>query len=623
MAIRLAQQQFFQPMGVFTALSVVTVLLLSLEWLKQQYINKNIQQFEQRVLNELQLTVSADSANLQLIVDDFRNAVVVSAEDKPLIEFIKGNVEEKSMIAYRFSRAARFYPYIERVKIIRRDGRELLRMDRQGNGSSILVDSTDGIDRSHYDYVSFAGTLKSDDIGLFVVEKSPNDVNHGEQLIRVIAPVVDGDMLLGYLILRVDLEELVGRGLRSRRSGVFDFQYLIYGMSGDVLFENALQKSKLDSIPKEVQPSHLIQQAKDSDAVILPDYLYRYVKLSFPNFITQKSINSGAILVAGFDRSLVGDQAYNVEFLNGLMPYLRVLIFILAGPIVFLLYVWRNFRKIQDLAAAAMQSTSALLVVDGEGTIVEANHSYCLRRGYDRESLVGKNSALLVDADGVSRLDSIKKLGVWTGEYLYPYSFPAERQGSTEILTIKAIEGSAYYICSFTDISEQKKLQRDLERLSLTDPLTNLPNRRAFDIQADRLNQQYKRYPERVFCLLIVDLDHFKKVNDVHGHDVGDQVLVSFAETLIPKLRSTDYLGRLGGEEFGIFLADTDTAAGLLVAERICEWIATNDSPIAVTCSIGLAQQQAGWNWTRLYKEADKALYKAKEGGRNRVAHCE
>ena len=164
------------------------------------------------------------------------------------------------------------------------------------------------------------------------------------------------------------------------------------------------------------------------------------------------------------------------------------------------------------------------------------------------------------------------------------------------------------------------RLRRLLEFQASHDALTGAFSRGAF---LDLLGKEIERARrhDRPLSLLLLDLDHFKAVNDRHGHLVGDRVLTEFAVRVDGQLRRADVFGRYGGEEFAVLLPETPLADALLVAERIRAAIAapsTHGLP-PCTVSIGVAQWHAGWDTDGLLADADAALYKAKRGGRNRV----
>lgn len=169
---------------------------------------------------------------------------------------------------------------------------------------------------------------------------------------------------------------------------------------------------------------------------------------------------------------------------------------------------------------------------------------------------------------------------------------------------------------------EQKVKQRTaaLERQANTDTVTDVASRFAI---MDKLNHSYLEYQryQRPFSILMIDIDHFKDVNDTHGHQTGDHVLHDLAMCIASSIRKSDSVGRYGGEEFLVILPETPTTQAHELANRIrvaVEKITfTND--ITITCSIGIATMTEDLSDDGLVSQADKALYKAKNSGRNQV----
>ena len=170
-------------------------------------------------------------------------------------------------------------------------------------------------------------------------------------------------------------------------------------------------------------------------------------------------------------------------------------------------------------------------------------------------------------------------------------------------------------------VEEKLRASEDqLRYLAQTDPLTGGHNRRSFMAYAEAV------FPERQpMALLIMDLDHFKDVNDTYGHQVGDQVLHCFAERVMPILRECEIFGRLGGEEFGILIPGQGLRYALQLAETIRATVqdcicTTNKGQVKVTASIGVAEKEdSDGSFDDLYLRADTALYQAKDMGRNTV----
>jgi diguanylate cyclase (GGDEF)-like protein/PAS domain S-box-containing protein len=173
------------------------------------------------------------------------------------------------------------------------------------------------------------------------------------------------------------------------------------------------------------------------------------------------------------------------------------------------------------------------------------------------------------------------------------------------------------------DVTERKERERRLAELAATDPLTGLPNRRSFLACLDAALDDARREPARGSALLMIDIDHFKRVNDTYGHPVGDEVLQHAARLIRSSLRQHDRAGRLGGEEFAVLLDGVDADTALALAERLRGTVAatpaaTTAGPVALTISLGLSGVSGG-DPARVLGDADAALYRAKRHGRNRV----
>ncbi|MBK5399796.1 diguanylate cyclase [Pseudomonas sp. TH39(2020)] len=168
-----------------------------------------------------------------------------------------------------------------------------------------------------------------------------------------------------------------------------------------------------------------------------------------------------------------------------------------------------------------------------------------------------------------------------------------------------------------------KRYQGKIQAQAVLDSLTELPNRRGFDLLAAQAMHEAQREPKPLTALLL-DLDHFKALNDTYGHLAGDQVLIGFARDLESCLRHSDIVCRWGGEEFIVLLKDTDGETGLMIAEKIRQHIeqqryAYNDNALQLTVSIGLTTLQTDDTLHTLLSRADHAMYRAKQAGRNRT----
>lgn len=186
------------------------------------------------------------------------------------------------------------------------------------------------------------------------------------------------------------------------------------------------------------------------------------------------------------------------------------------------------------------------------------------------------------------------------------------------------VDGGMRWTGFMQDVTEQHAAGEELRRLATTDTLTGVANRRSFIERARNELDRVRRFGESA-CMLMLDLDHFKKVNDRWGHSVGDEVLRHVARVCGAQLRSIDLFGRLGGEEFGVLLAGTDAQGAAGLAERIRQAVErapaqTAAGPVTVTISIGVSGMRGtDPDPDAALIRADEALYEAKRGGRNRV----
>jgi diguanylate cyclase (GGDEF)-like protein len=175
--------------------------------------------------------------------------------------------------------------------------------------------------------------------------------------------------------------------------------------------------------------------------------------------------------------------------------------------------------------------------------------------------------------------------------------------------------------------SKLEEANSKLELLSITDQLTGLFNRRHFDDVFAQEIQRAARYAHP-FSVMMMDIDHFKNVNDTYGHQAGDFILKGVANILCSQLRETDILARYGGEEFVVVLPETGESVALSIAERIRGALEEHkfccgDNELHVTISIGVVTASGEQDDEEVLHAADDALYKAKEEGRNRVVKAE
>jgi two-component system, cell cycle response regulator len=197
----------------------------------------------------------------------------------------------------------------------------------------------------------------------------------------------------------------------------------------------------------------------------------------------------------------------------------------------------------------------------------------------------------------------------------------SKRRGSFGDAVRPTLEVLASHVA--VSLSNARMLKR-LEEMATTDGLTGLFNKRALIEIAQQKLRSANRF-SKPLSVLVCDIDHFKRVNDTHGHDIGDVVIRGFGDVLRRAKRDTDVVGRFGGEEFVVVCEETDGGGAALLAERIraeleAATFPTEGGPLRVTCSVGVATfPAAGSSWEAMFRATDEALYASKRNGRNRV----
>jgi len=204
-------------------------------------------------------------------------------------------------------------------------------------------------------------------------------------------------------------------------------------------------------------------------------------------------------------------------------------------------------------------------------------------------------------------------------------------QNST-IIPLKNVRGEVEQIClviyDVTEVAVNRQQMQianeQLGKLSRMDGLTGMLNRKTWEYELEQEFNRYQRH-HHTSSLLMLDIDHFKKINDIHGHIAGDKVIRGIAYILQESLRNIDVAGRYGGEEFAIILNNTDADSARIVAERIRKAVemhafTLDDTQIQCTISIGIAEiNDSTENRTDWIRQADKGLYQAKHDGRNTI----
>ncbi|MEY6432559.1 EAL domain-containing protein [Thioalkalicoccus limnaeus] len=287
-------------------------------------------------------------------------------------------------------------------------------------------------------------------------------------------------------------------------------------------------------------------------------------------------------------------------------------------------------HQVKLAASVFTHAREGILITDPSGVIVEANEAFCRSLGYDYGELVGQTPRIFRSArhptEFYARMwQRLRERGYWTGEI---WNRTKDGQIRPAILTISAVRDemgqTRQYVGLYADISAQKAHEAELEFLAHYDPLTRLPNR---NLLRDRLEQAQAQSirRRRLVAVAYIDLDGFKTINDRHGHEFGDRVLMVLADRMRASLRKGETLARIGGDEFAAVLVDlSDQREVTPFVDRllgvIAEPIPLDDEELTISASIGISiyPQMEPLDAEQLLRQADLAMYEAKRSGKNR-----
>ncbi len=286
--------------------------------------------------------------------------------------------------------------------------------------------------------------------------------------------------------------------------------------------------------------------------------------------------------------------------------------------------------KLQLAANVFGYAREGIIIANAQGIMIDVNEAFTRITGYGREEAIGQTPRFLSSGRHdksfyFAMWSTLKRKGHWSGEI---WNKRKDGEVFAELLTISAVRDAAgsvlQYVALFSDITALKEHQSQLEHFAHFDTLTNLPNR---VLMADRLHQAMTQAQRRGKHLAVsyLDLDGFKAINDLHGHNTGDQVLVTLAQRMKLALREGDSLARLGGDEFVAVLVDLEDVSTCLplltrLLAAVAQPVQIGDLTLQASASVGVTfyPQRQDIDADQLLRQADQAMYQAKLAGKSR-----
>lgn len=283
-------------------------------------------------------------------------------------------------------------------------------------------------------------------------------------------------------------------------------------------------------------------------------------------------------------------------------------------------------KQLQKLSSALEQIDDIVTITNRAGTIEYVNEAFVKHTGYSREEIYGHKANILKSGQHDQTFYETLWDTILSGQVYKNRVINRKKNGELyyEQKTITPLKDDNGHITVFVstakDVTQAVRSEKMLEQMAKTDKLTGIYNRHSFEELSDKEIAGAERY-ETPLSLIMLDIDHFKHINDTYGHDIGDSVLKELVSVVNLNIRKSDIFARWGGEEFLILCSNTDQEQAIALANKLRQEIEAKDFTVAgrVTSSFGVAQLMREETKEMLLKHVDDALYYSKEHGRNRV----
>lgn len=323
---------------------------------------------------------------------------------------------------------------------------------------------------------------------------------------------------------------------------------------------------------------------------------------------------------------------YEVELLDKYKRIVPVLLSasldgtVISGMIVDMSEIKKSRQEIDKLSKIIEQTDDTVVVTDENGVINYVNPAFTLHTGYERDEVLGKTPRIFKSGKHEDQFYAKIWETILHGKVYRGTIINKKKNGRIyyENKTITPLKDSKNNIIGFfstgKDVTKEKLIQNKIEQIASYDNLTKIYNRHKFE-ELFMIESERSIRSSQPLSLIMIDVDHFKIVNDTYGHDVGDGVLIHLAEVIQVNIRKTDIFARWGGEEFLVLSPGTDIKNVYLLAEKLRSAIEGSLFPIVkcITISLGISTFSEDDTFAEFFKRADMGLYQAKAGGRNRI----
>lgn len=550
-------------------------------------------------------------------IKNMDNIVEYLANNKTVREFIiskKEHEEELDRFENIFLALVGVENKILQARILDKNGKEIVRADRDSKTKEpFLIQRASLQDKSQRDYFIKLSNMKTETIWHSKIDLN---VEHDKieipykPTIRIAMPIINKNEFEGAIIINMLLDNLFTQiGTSSA------FEHFILDKDNNYIYHsnNAFSFNKYKGIKRDLK--------EDFPNGLNSNGVYKY---SIDNILKNDDNASFVLKTKENYKEYLFDELSNTALI--------VLIINIVLSFIMSFFAAKKPKKLQtSLLNAHKKLKEYTSIIDRyiitattkpDSTILDVSSAFIRSSGYSRNELIGKKMDIIKDKSrGKSIIkdlwETILAKKTWVGEIQNN-----KKNGTTYWLEQHVIPtiNKENEIESFVSIGIDITAKKELEKLATIDKLTGIYNRRRIDEFLQIEMEVAKRHSQGL-SLILVDIDHFKSVNDTYGHQTGDMVLSETTKTVSQNLRKSDIFGRWGGEEFVIICPQTNKNEAFVLAEKLRTAIEKHkfEEVGHKTICLGVAELEHNDNEKTLIEKADKALYEAKNGGRNKT----
>ncbi len=556
--------------------------------------------------------VKAKTKLLKTLVSEPRFSIDSILDNRLFSKYLSEPMENKENIENLFLYILMENKSYMQVRFIDINGNEKIRVDRDYKTSNTKIIASDNLQnkKNRYYFKKTMDTPKD----IFWLSDIDLNIEHGkiqvpyQPTLRIAKKVVHNNKRVGIIIINMLLDDYLKELVNS-----YSFNIHIVDEFGNYIFSVYNKKSwSLDLNSKE----NFIKDKKLDEKKVTDIHDENIFIYSIENIIKSKN---KIFLIFDTKKELVDNiLRQNIE----ISIIILYIVLVVTIPLAFMISrIPSKLHNKLNEALNVIDKYVLMLTLNKKGDIENISEALSERMVLSKDEIIGKTYADFLsgindtvennatvktfDKNFKENLKCIKK----DGSYIWLY------QDVKPLFDEQKLENG--YACFFTDITDKK----EIEKKAITDPLTKVNNRTKLNESLHREINLAKRY-KRGFSIILMDIDFFKKINDSYGHQIGDVVLVEFADILMKNTRDVDVVGRYGGEEFLIILSDTSKEGAIKLAEKIRTTVEEHKfkGKYKVTASFGVSySDENNCCVDTLLKKADDALYEAKRKGRNKV----